>query len=325
MLGVNRYVGKRLLLLVPSLLGAATLIFVLVRAVPGDYVDAVLADPSTAGSSREEVAERAAQLRQQIGLNDPFPIQYARWMAGLVRGDLGYSLSQRRPAWNAVGERLGPTAEIAAIALVAGCAWSIPAGIFAAVDRKSVLGLSTRLVGVFLLSLPPFWMGIVFLFLVLSLIHTGPPLTYAPPWIDPAANAKMVAGPSLVLALYLGAPVSRLVRSRLLEVLAEDFLRTAVAKGLAFDLVITRHALRNAAIPVLTLLGTQLGRLIGGVVVVEAVFNVPGMGTGLLAAVSHRDNDLVGAFLLVMAASLLVLNLGIDLLYTAIDPRVRSV
>ena len=320
---MSAYVIKRLILVPPMLLGMATLVFILIRAVPGDYVDAILSQPGLGAATREDTAKIAQALRRELGLSDPLPVQYARWIGGLVRGDLGTSVSQQRPAWQVIRGRLGPTAEIALGALVLAYVWSLPLGIISAVCRNSGWDYTARIWSISGLSIPPFWLGILSLFVLVNYFQTAPPALYRAAFDDPLGNLEKIALPVLVLAYSAGAPIARLTRSQLLEIIGQDFIRTARAKGLGQITVIVRHAVRNAFTPILTLSASQVGRLLSGVVVVEAVFNIPGMGTGLLAAVNVRDYDLVGANLLVVGVLLVALNLCVDLLYCVIDPRIR--
>jgi peptide/nickel transport system permease protein len=318
---MHQYVLRRLLLFIPSLLGASLLIFVLLRVVPGDIAEILVYQAGSESSAVQE--KQIQQIRAELGLDRPLLVQYLAWLGGAVRGDFGYSYTQRRPVTEIVLERVPRSLEFAALTLLVAVVWAIPLGVVSAVRQNTWLDYLARVVAVSGLSLPNFFTGVLILYALVGLFRWLPPLEFVSFFEDPAENLKQLVWPTLAQAYYISAPIMRLTRSQVLEVIRQDYVRTARAKGLGERAVIYRHALKNSLLPVVTFLGWWGGRLLGQVVIMEIIFAVPGMGTALVQAVNYRDYPTVQAFVFVMALVFLTLNLVVDLLYAWLDPRIR--
>jgi peptide/nickel transport system permease protein len=315
---MRTYVLKRVLLLVPTLLGVATLVFLLLRVVPGDVVLLRLAGEG--GRVAEDVlrAERA-----RLGLDQPLWRQYVGWVTGLGRGDLGVSMWTGRPVAQEVRIRLALSLELTLLATLLAVAVAIPLGILAAVRRATWVDYALRVVTLSGLSLPSFWLGVVIVLVLLRLFQWSPPLTFTSLWEDPVANLSQLAWPALVVGFRSVALSARMMRSALLEVLGEDYVRTARAKGVPESRVVRRHAVRNALLPVITVVGLESAVILGGLVVTEQVFNLNGLGKLLLEAVTRRDYTLTQALVMLSASAFVVANLVVDLCYAWLDPRIR--
>lgn len=322
---MRQYASKRALLFVPTLLGVSLVIFLLMRAVPGDYIDWILSAPSSAVGVRGEkgASQWEADMRTKLGLDRPLHVQYLGWMGSILKGDFGFSLREQRSVRFTLLERFPATAELAVMSIIITVLWAIPLGILGAVRQHTLSDYASRVLCIVGLSVPHFWLGVLVIFGMVSLFNTSPPTSYIPLWEDPWGNFSQFIWPALILAYSTGAPMARMTRSQMLEVLREDYVRTGYAKGLTGPVVIWRHALRNALIPVVTIAGWFFARLLGGTVVMETVFNIPGMGRAVLESVQHRDLEAVGTFVFVFAAVFLVVNLVVDLAYGLIDPRIR--
>ncbi|MBA2519926.1 MAG: ABC transporter permease [Chloroflexia bacterium] len=313
------YILKRMVLAVPVLLGISVIVFLLVRLIPGDVIDLML---GTEGSLRPEVRE---QLRQTLGLDQPLYVQYVTWLGDIVRGDLGRSLRTGQPIVENLAGKLPITLELAFLSVVMSLVVAIPLGIVSALRRNSVIDFVVRVLGTIGLSLPNFWLATMLILVASLLFRWGPALIYVSPLDNLGENLKQMFLPSLALALGLMAVVMRMTRSSMLEVLSQDYIRTARAKGLRERLVIYRHALRNALMPVLTVVGIQTGHLLGGAVIVEQIYGLPGLGWFLLNGIYQRDYPVVQAGVLIIAGIFVVTNLVVDLLYAVIDPRIQYV
>jgi peptide/nickel transport system permease protein len=318
---VRLYIARRLLLFVPTLFGASLLIFVLMRLVPGDIAEILVYQTGSESSAVQK--RQVEQIRRELGLDRPVATQYVAWLAGAVRGDFGYSYSQRRPVNEILAERFPRSMELAAVTLLLAAVWSIPLGVVSAVRQNTWLDYLVRVLSISGLSLPIFFTGVLILYLLGRVFRWMPPLEYVALTEAPVENLKQLIWPALAQAYYISAPIMRLTRSQMLEVVRQDFVRTARAKGLGERAVMYRHALRNSLLPVVTFIGWWGGRLLGGVVIMEIIFAVPGMGLALVQAVSYRDYPTVQAIIFVMALIFLVVNLAVDLLYGWLDPRIR--
>jgi peptide/nickel transport system permease protein len=318
---VRIYVLRRLLLFVPTLFGASLLIFVLMRLVPGDIAEILVYQTGSESSAVQK--KQIEQIRRELGLDRPVATQYVSWLAGAVRGDFGYSYSQRRPVNEILAERFPRSMELAVVTLVLAAVWSIPLGVVSAVRQNTWLDYLVRVLSISGLSLPIFFTGVLILYLLVRVFRWLPPLEYVALTEAPLENLKQLIWPALAQAYYISAPIMRLTRSQMLEVVRQDYVRTARAKGLGERAVMYRHALRNSLLPVVTFIGWWGGRLLGGVVIMEIIFAVPGMGLALVQAVSYRDYPTVQAIIFVMALIFLVVNLAVDLLYGWLDPRIR--
>ena len=318
---MRQYVLGRLLLFVPTLLGASLLIFVLLRLVPGDVAEILVYGAGTESSTIQK--KQVEQIRHELGLDRPVLVQYAFWLGNALRGDFGYSYTQRRPVAEILRERFPRSAELAVLTLVAAVVWAIPLGVISAVRQNTWADYAVRVVSVSGLSLPIFFTGVLILWSLVRFFRWLPPLEFVSLLEDPAENLKQLVWPALAQAYYISAPITRLTRSQMLEVIRQDYVRTARAKGLLERTVVYRHALANSLLPVVTFIGWWGGRLLGGIVIMEIIFSVPGMGTALVAAVSNRDYPTVQAIVFVMALVFLTMNLLVDLVYGWLDPRIR--
>jgi ABC-type dipeptide/oligopeptide/nickel transport system permease component len=304
---MGSYVLRRVAYAVFVLWGALTIIFVTVRIVPGDPASMMLG----AGATEDDVAA----LRRRLGLDDALPVQYGRFVADAARLDFGASLWLNRPVLASVGERITTTARLAAAAMAIALAVSFPLGILAALKQRTVIDGLVSVVSLIGQSVPSFWLGIMFILVFARQLR-----------LLPSAGSdtwRHLIMPAATLALPLVGVLTRLVRSGLLDVMYEDYIRTARAKGLKPRSVLTRHALRNMLIPVVTVAGLQLGNLLGGTVIVETVFGWPGIGRLLVDAIFHRDYPLIQAAILFITAGFVLINLLVDLSYVYLDPRIR--
>jgi len=312
-----RYLSRRLLLMIPTLLTVAVLIFVLVRVIPGDIVELRLVSGGSFVTRGVIEAERA-----RLGLNKPLWQQFVDWMTGLVRFDLGTSMWTGAPITHEIALRFQLSLQLAIMSTLIAVAIAIPLGITAAVRRGTWVDHTVQIVGVAGLATPSFWLAILLLLALLTYAHWLPPLTFTPLWVDARANLLQLIWPALAVGYRYSAVTSRMTRSAMLEVLREDYVRTAWAKGLAQRVIIVRHALRNALMPVVTVIGLEFAFLIGGLVVTEQVFNLNGIGKLFVDAISHRDYTMIQGLMLLVAGVYIVVNFLIDLLYVWLDPRI---
>ena len=309
---MGRYVARRLVAALPTLLVLSFFIFTLVSAAPGD--PAVELAGRLAGG-QEPTPEQVEDARRELNLHRPFLTQYGLWLKGLVTGDLGLSFTNKRPVEDVIGERVGATAQLAVSAFVAIVVLAIPLGTIAAVFHRRLPDQLLRVVALICASMPSFF----FAYLLIIWLVTNARLLP----VGGRGDWQHLIMPSITLAVLPAAIVSRLLRSSLLEVFGEEYMRTARSKGVSGTAVITRHALRNAAIPVVTYLGTVLGHLLEGVIIAEFIFSWPGLGSLMFEAISQRDYPVIQAMVLLAGASYILINLVVDISYGALDPRVR--
>jgi len=314
---VNRYVLTRFLLILPTVFAVAVLIFVLVRVVPGDIVELRLVLGGSYVTPQVLAAERA-----RLGLDKPIWQQFLDWMGGMIRLDLGRSMWSGEPVAREIGLRLELSLQLAVMATLIATALAIPLGTIAAVYRGRWVDQVIQVFSVAGLAVPSFWLGILIMLFLLSVFQYLPPLTFTPLWTDAKANLAQLIWPALAVGYRYSAVATRMTRSALLEVLREDYIRTAWAKGLAQASVLRRHALRNALMPVVTVIGLEFAFLIGGLVVTEQVFNLNGIGKLIVDAISQRDYTLIQGLLLLVSVAYVLVNFLVDLLYAWIDPRV---
>jgi peptide/nickel transport system permease protein len=315
---MQRYILNRILLMVPTLLGVAVITFVLLRMVPGDVVQLKLMGDG--GTVPEEVlrAERA-----RLGLDRPLPQQFVEWIVGAARLDFGLSMWTGRPIIQEVLIRLELSLQLAVMATLIATALAIPLGILAAVKYDTWIDYAVRLFSIAGLAVPSFWLGIMIILVLLVTFGYSPPLTFTPFLADPGANLAQLIWPALAVGYRYSAVATRMTRSTLLEVMREDYVRTARAKGLQDAMVVTRHALKNAFLPVVTVIGLEFAFLLGGLLVTEQVFNLNGIGKLMVEAVLRRDYTMTQALILLVAAFFVLVNFLVDLLYVWLDPRVR--
>jgi peptide/nickel transport system permease protein len=312
-----RYLARRALWTVVALLGVSVLIFLLVRLLPGNIVDII------AGTEGQLGREQRAAILREFGLDKPLVIQYLLWLGNMLQGNFGWSFRTSQPVAALIVSRLPITIELALLAVLSVALVGIPLGVAASVSRSIRVRTLVQIIGVLGLSMPNFWIAVLLIIGASSLFGWLPALIYVPPWTDPWVNLQQMFLPVLSLALGLSAVVVRMTRSSMLEVLGQDFIRVARAKGLATRAVLLRHALRNALVPIVTVLGLQMGFLLGGVVITEQIFGLPGLGWTLLNGVYQRDYPVVQGTVMVFAVTFVVINLLVDLLYTYLDPRIR--
>ena len=273
--------------------------------------------------SSEMNREALERIRGELGLDQPLIVQYGEWIWKALRFDFGNSYWTRQPVIEELGRRYPMTASLAFLSLILGTLIAIPIGVLSAVRQDRMVDYAARIFSIAGLSIPSFWLAIL---VILGLVHYFnwlPPLDYAPFWVDPWLNFKQLAFPALVTGYRLSAIGARMTRSSILEVLREDYVRTARAKGVQERVVVLRHALKNALLPVITIIGIELLVLFGGLVVVETVFTIPGIGRFLVDAITHRDYPSIQALVFVFSAFVLVINLLVDIVYGVLDPRIR--
>jgi len=321
---MQTYIAKRLLLVLPTLFLVTTVTFLLVRAMPGDVLMARLAESGLLGSSAGGFndAEREA-LRERLGLNDPLPIQYVKWVGGIATGDFGESLWNNQPVAEVIGNALPATLQLGVMALALAWLLALPLGIISAVRRNTVRDYAARFITIGGIVLPDFWVGVIVILLLSKVWNYFPPLLFVGLFDDPRANLEKLILPALILGFRLSAIGARMTRSAMLEVLGSDYIRTAWAKGLNERAVVMRHALRNSVLPVITVLGAQLSILIGGTVIMETLFVIPGMGRLAITSVTARDFPLIQANVLVLSVFVVFANLLVDISYGFVDPRIR--
>jgi peptide/nickel transport system permease protein len=315
-----RYLAKRILLYIPVILLATMLVFLLMRVIPGDPALLILAGASGEGSFKEE---DLANLRRELGTDRPIYVQYGTWIWGLLHGDLGTSLFYRTQIKKELGPRLPPTLELAFLAVLSSFILAVPLGALSAVKRDSSVDYMARVFTFAGISVPIFVTGLVLIYLLVRLFNWFPPLGYALLWEDPLTNLQQMIFPAMALAFFELNFTARVTRSAMLEVLREDYIITARSKGLGERTVILVHALKNAFLPIVTVSGWSLARLLGGTIIIEKIFLVPGMGTLLLEAIIARDYTLIQAIVLAYAIAVLTANLCVDLLYAWLDPRIH--
>lgn len=313
---MQTYILRRLVLAVPTFIGITMLLFVAIRLIPGDTVDQMAAGGIVS-------AEGKAKIRHALGLDRPWYGQYVSWAGGLLHGDLGRSLDSGDSIASDLGQRLPQSIELDLLAIALGLMIAIPIGVLSALRQNTWLDYLSRSAAITALAVPGFWLGTLLLVIPSFLWHVAPSLRYQTLFQDPIANLSMLALPVVVLGIGLSGPMLRLCRTEMLEVLHEDYVRTARAKGLPARVVTIRHALRNALLPVVTLIGLQIPFLLGGTVVVEQLFNIPGLGSYLLLAISQRDYPAVQGVDLIIGAIVILSNLIVDVTYGILDPRLR--
>ena len=314
---MTEYIIRRLLSAIPSLVLVSIIIFSLVRLVPGDVVMARLAEGGYADD------EQLAAMRAELGIDRPFVTQYVDWASKAIRGDFGESLWDNKPVLPTIAQRMRVSIQIAIMAIVISVGIAIPMGVISAVKQDTVPDYAARLFAIIGLSMPDFWLATMLLLALTLWIGWLPEFGYFPLWEDPSRNLQALIFPALIVGYRLSATASRMTRSSMLEVLREDYVRTARSKGLQERSIIVRHALKNALIPVITIFGGLLSFMLGGLVVIETIFALPGMGRLALNAVLLRDYPVLQGTVMVMAVIFVTANLIVDLSYAVIDPRIR--
>jgi peptide/nickel transport system permease protein len=314
-----QYILKRLLAMIPTLLGVAILIFVLLRVVPGDVVEARY----LAQGSQFVSQDLMNQERAKLGLDKPLWQQFTTWMAGLARLDFGVSMWTGAPISEEIKLRFALSLQLALMASCIATLLAIPLGIIAAVKQDTWVDYALRVFSIAGLATPSFWLGILMILTMLVVFKWIPPMVFTPFWVDPWLNLQQLIWPALAVGYRYSAVGTRMMRSAMLEVLHEDYIRTARAKGLWLKLILTRHALKNAILPVLTIISLEFAFLLGGLVVTEQVFNLNGLGMLFVEAISRRDYTLTQALVMLVATVFLLVNFFVDIAYAWLDPRIR--
>ncbi len=312
---MTAYILRRLVLLAPVLIVVGVVVFGLVHLTPGDPAAVILGDRAT--------PEDIARLRTQLGLNDPLPVQFGRWFGNMLRLDFGESIFLGEPVTQALLDRVQPTVLLTLYAFSFQVLIGVPAGVLAAVRHNSPLDRVLTVMAISGSAIPTFFLGILLILIFAVRLRWLPSGGYVPFGEDPAAHFKGMILPAFALGFSAAGLLARLVRSSMLDVLREDYVRTAFAKGLPEQLVILRHALRNALIPALTVIGISIGALLGGAVVTETVFTIPGMGRLVVQSIARRDYPVIQGAIVAIAMTYVLVNLIVDVLYVYIDPRVR--
>ncbi len=320
---MHTYILRRLFFLSIALFGGAILIFVVMRAIPGD-----IALIMVLGGEDQEFSEgsllKMEKIREDLGLNRPMMVQFGDFVWSFVTGDWGNSAWTNQPVKDIVSRGYQVTLQLSLMALVISLVVALPVGILSAVKQDTRLDYIMRTASIVSLSLPNFWLALIAIFILGAYLKPlFPPLLYQNVWQDPIANMKSLLIPAIILGTAYGGLTARMVRSSMLEIIREDYMRTAYAKGLSDGTVIRRHALKNALIPVITLAGVQLGNLLNGSIVVELVFNLPGLGLNFIEAVRSRDFPVVQTLVLIFTVAYGLLNLSVDVLYAWLNPRIR--
>jgi peptide/nickel transport system permease protein len=312
------YTAKRILWAIPTLFGVAVLVFVILRLMPGDIVE--LRMRAEGGHVAPEVI---AQERARLGLDKPVIYQFGDWIGGLMVGDFGTSMWTGRPVIQEIGSRLELSMQVAIMATILAILLAIPLGTLSAVFQNTWIDYVVRVFSIAGLAVPSFWLGMLIILSLLLTMNWIPPLSFTPIYVDPWKNLSQLIWPALAVGYRYSAVATRMMRSTLLEVLQEDYIRTARAKGVYERLVVARHGMRNALLPVITVIGLEFAFLIGGLVVTEQVFNLNGIGKLFVETVARADYTMVQSLVMLIAAFFIVINIIVDLIYAALDPRIR--
>lgn len=318
---MRNYLLRRVMLFVPTAIGVSLFIFGMLHVVPGDYATALLLGRE--GESGMATAEDFQRVREKLGLDGSLPEQYINWAGDFLSGDFGTSWSNSRPVVERLGPRILLSAELGALAIFLALAIAIPGGIIAAVRQNTRLDYVLRSVSMMFESMPSFWLALLVILGLLWAFGWIPPISYKPPWVDPWSNLQSLFFPALIVGARSSAGMLRMTRSSVLEVMREDYVRTAESKGLQRVKVLGVHVLRNALLPVITLAGFEVVFLMGGQVVIEQVFNLPGVGQLFVQAIAARDYPVIQAIVMFVALVVLLANLTVDMMYAWLDPRIR--
>ena len=315
-----KFVSHRFLLMIPTLLGVAVLVFFLLRLMPGDPVATMLLGD---GGGANIPKDLIAQERARLGLDLPLYAQFFKWFGSVLQGDFGVSMWTGKSVIYEIGIRLELSLQVAVMATILAILLALPLGTLSAVFKDTWIDQSIRVFSIAGLAVPSFWLGMIIILLLLTVFNWIPPLTFTPFFKDPWANLSQLIWPALAVGYRYSAVATRMTRSAMLEVLREDYVRTARAKGLVQRLILVRHALKNAMLPVLTVIALEFAFLIGGLVVTEQVFNLNGIGLLFVQAVAHRDYTLIQALVMLVAGIFIFVNFAMDVMYAWLDPRIR--
>ena len=312
------FAARRFLLAIPTIIGISIIIFLMVRLMPGDIVDVLL------GGDAVATQEQKDQVREQLGLTGSYPEQYWRWASSAATGDFGDSYRNAEPVSDILWRAVPITLELMILALLIATLIGVPLGVISAVRRDSVSDYASRVGGLVGISIPSFWLATLLLLFTSRVFGWVPPITYIPFFDDPLANLSQFILPAISISVFTLAIVMRMTRATMLEVLSQDYVRTARAKGVKHRLVVYRHALRNALIPVVTIIGFEIGILMGGAAIVEIIFGLPGVGYVLLQSIFNRDYPVVQGATLLIAVIFVVANTVVDIVYGWLDPRISQ-
>lgn len=313
-----QYIMKRVLLMIPTLFGAALLVFLIMNIIPGDIALLIIGGDQGGDIDPQELEN----LREQLGLNRPLFVQFFSWLWGVVRLDFGTSLWTGAPVLEELAIRFPLTLEVAIAATLVSTIIAIPLGTLAAIRQDTWVDYVVRVISIGGLAIPSFWTGILIILFLVLLFEWSPPLEFVPLTEDPRENFNQLIWPIVSVGYRYAAVTTRMTRSTVLEVMREDYIRTAWAKGLREKVVVVKHTLKNAVLPVITIIGTEFAFLIGGLVVTETVFTLNGIGSFLVDAIAHRDIPVVQSLIIMIAFTFVFVNLVIDLIYAWIDPRI---
>lgn len=316
---MRQYTIKRVALFIPTVLLVTLIAFVVMRVIPGDPAIAILEGDSGGQYTMQDLAN----LRAELGTDRAIAVQYVDWIGGVVKGDFGDSLWFQSSVMTELGDRIPVTMELAILSIIMAVVVAVPLGIVSAIRPDSPLDYAARFFTLVGIAIPNFMVAVFMILILLNVFNWLPALGYVDLWDDPATNLSQLFFPALALALYEMAFIARVTRSSMMEIIREDYMRTARSKGLTERVVLFRHGLKNAILPILTISGWQFGRLFGGTVVIETIFLVPGMGRILIEAVQHRDFPLLQAAIVIIGLAIVTINLLVDLLYGWLDPRIR--
>ena len=319
---MRAYIIRRLLLVIPTLLLLSLLVFFSIRLLPGDLIQ-IMAGVEEWRLGAGGTEEAVVKIRQELGLDAPPWVQYGRWLGDLVRGDLGDSLWTRRPVAEFIFPRLPVTFALGIMAIIVSQTIALPMGIYSAIRQDTGGDYIGRTIAIALIAIPSFWVGTMVMVFPSLWWHWAPPMEFIHFSVNPWKSIEILLIPALLLGMYISGSTMRMTRTMMLEVLRQDYVRTAWAKGLGERVVIIRHALKNALIPVVTIVGLQMPVLIAGTVVIESIFNLPGVGRLMIFAINERDYTIVSGINMLIGAVVMLINLTVDLTYAYLDPRVK--
>lgn len=318
---MRAYLIRRVLLIIPTLVLLTMIVFLSVRFIPGDVIDMIIAEINTEGVMTHEEARE--MIREELGLDTPILEQYWNWVTGVVQGDLGTSMRSDRPVTEEFLSKVPISLELGILSMIIGLLIAVPLGIFSAIRQDSVADYTGRTLAILMVSIPSFWLMTMVIVFPAVWWNWIPPMEYVPFTQDPAKNLVQFGIPAIIMGAAFSGALMRFVRTMMLEVLRQDYIRTAWSKGLSERTVIYRHALRNTLIPMITIVGMGLPGLIGGSVITEQIFNLPGVGRWLFDAVTQRDYPIISGMNLMSATLVLFCNLAVDITYAWLDPRVK--
>ena len=315
-----KYIFRRVLIAIPTLVGVSLVIFFFMRILPGDVVDAMVTDETGAMVFTEQQRE---SINESLGLNSPLYVQYGGWMKDVFTGDMGYSFWTKISVGEHIRRRAPMTIEITVLSLIISWVIGLPVGILAAVNRNSIGDYFSRGIVIFFLAVPSFYAALGFLIFFVLVFTWRPPVEVIFFWQNPIQSLYVALPAAVAIGTGMAAVIARMARSSILEVIREDYVRTARSKGLANNVVITKHVLKNALIPVVTISGLQFGNLLSGSIAVEMALSIPGLGALLAQGLADRDWMIIQNLVLIFAFAFIVINLIVDIIYSAIDPRIR--